>query len=145
MGAGLARRRRPYARIGSWPGRLGALVLPPCHVARPAPRLPVNGAGLTADRLALGLAPGQARADPFPAPGRLAFGHPARERDQDVLHLRGAIQPGLLDRDHDAAALPELAEDAQRVLGALSPARSGPDSTPGPANSRADTSPSTAR
>src|SRR5271165_5942613 len=93
--------------------------LPPGDVPGALPRLLVSRAWLAADGLAIGLTPGQPRPDPLAAPGRLALGHPAGERDQDVLHLRGAVQPALLDRHHDAAALAELPEDAERVLGAL--------------------------
>jgi hypothetical protein len=72
--------------------------------------------GLPADRLALCPPAFEPGPDPLGAAAAFLLGHPARERDHDVLHLRSRVQPGFPDADDDTAALPELADDPQRAL-----------------------------
>src|SRR5215468_2546028 len=87
-------------------GRMGGAaspVLPGCDVAAAFSWLLVGGAGLPANRLALRAPPVQPCLDPLGAAPGFLLGHPACERDQDILDLRGRVQPGFLDRDQALA------------------------------------------
>ena len=117
--------RAPVIAVGfRWccPGLVGGAassVLPGCDVAAAFSWLLVGGAGLPANRLALRAAPLQPCRDPLGAAPGFLLGHPACERDQDILDLRGRVQPGFPDRDQDAAAVLELADQPERSFGTL--------------------------
>jgi len=132
-GLGPAARRRPAcapkradppvdrAAARHCPGLVGGAassILPGYDVAAAFSWLLVGGAGLPTNRFALCAVPVQPCLDPLGAAPGFLLGRPACERDQDILDLRGRVQPGFLDRDRDAAAVLELADQPERSFGA---------------------------
>jgi hypothetical protein len=72
-------------------GGAASSVLPGRDVAAAFSWLLVGGAGQPANRLALRAAPVQPRLDPLGAAPGFLLGHPACERDQDILDPRGRV------------------------------------------------------
>jgi len=133
-GAARAGPQRAVQRPGRWhrsshacflrccPGLMGGAAptgLPGRDISAALAGLVAGGAGLPADRLALGSTAVEPSPDPRRAAPGLLLGHPPGERDQDVQYLRRGVQPGFPDANDDAAALLELADDPQRALGRL--------------------------
>lgn len=76
----------------------------------------VGGIGLQTDGLALGPPPCQPVLDPLGLAGAFLPGDPSGERHREVLHLARAVEPRLLNADHDDSGLPEQADDPQGRL-----------------------------